>query len=167
MSLSRSSCCGRSGTRGKNLDISRFCRHRLAKEREWFSLRWKSVDKPVREQAASFPAYSPCKIIFKLVLWIFLIFLFCSWVNELWNETEVFSALDLMKSQYISIKPFLDTPTYFNLVSIEILPYADLHSSVVFLLQLPASSSIHTPRTLHAFFWTNVCEFKVSLGHNS
>ena len=55
------------------------------------------------------------------------------------------------------------TPVYFSLESIEILEYADLTSSLVLVLQLPASSSIQQPNIFVAAFWSILVPFTLSL----
>ena len=55
-----------------------------------------------------------------------------------------------MNNEYISRRSSILTPTYLSFVNIDILEYADLHISLVFRVQSPASSDIHTPNTLQA-----------------
>ena len=97
---------------GKKQEFCGCFMHFLAKTNNLVCRRVSSFSNPAISQAAvKSTKWSP-RVIFRLVFWMFSIFLVCSCVRLEWKTTEQYSAQDLTKRQYISIKSSVVTPAY-------------------------------------------------------
>ena len=150
MSLSLSSCCGKCPSLGKNLDISGLSRQCLAKVRDLASLCWTKEVRPVSWQAASYPSYWSCSIIFRLVFCIISIFFSCGWVSELWKLQSNIQFLTLWTSNNFGSSLLYLLRHISILIS---LTYGPMPSCIFPLCFLPAASILLDPDTKDLANW--------------